>query len=290
LCDRIAIIDDGQIVADGTPEQLKGEMGHDVVSVTLDGADRAVTESAREALGGLERNVEEQDALALYVEDGASSIAEIVRRLDGESSPVGAISVSRPSLDDVFLRATDRRLRLEGAEAAVTEIELGYFDKLLSRRSAVRRSSLAGWRQTSCAASSPRRLCCSAGSRWARGSRVDRSGRSSSSSCPRCSESLTQASASSSPCARNVQAAQSSFLLFFPLLFLMPNFVPFDRLSPAMETLARINPVSHVIVGLRSLVIDGWDAGKIGVCLGVIVSLGAILTGLSRRGIANYDR
>ena len=50
---------------------------------------------------------------------------------------------------------------------------------------------------------------------------------------------------------------QSSFLLFFPLLFLTPNFVPFDRLSPLMETLARINPVSYVIVGLRSLVIDG---------------------------------
>ena len=57
---------------------------------------------------------------------------------------------------------------------------------------------------------------------------------------------------------RNVQATQPSFLLFFPLLFLTPNFVPFDRLSPVMETLARINPVSYVIDGLRSLVIDGW--------------------------------
>ncbi len=78
---------------------------------------------------------------------------------------------------------------------------------------------------------------------------------------------------------RNVQATQSSFLLFFPLLFLTPNFVPFDRLSPLMETLARINPVSYVIVGLRSLVIDGWDLGKIAVALLVIVALGAVLTG-----------
>jgi ABC-2 type transport system permease protein len=89
---------------------------------------------------------------------------------------------------------------------------------------------------------------------------------------------------------RNVQATQSSFLLFFPLLFLTPNFVPFDRLSSAMETLARINPVSYVIVGLRSLVIDGWDAGKIGVCIGVIAAMGAILTALSLRAIATYDR
>jgi ABC-2 type transport system permease protein len=89
---------------------------------------------------------------------------------------------------------------------------------------------------------------------------------------------------------RNVQATQSSFLLFFPLLFLTPNFVPFSRLSPLMETLARINPVSYVIVGMRSLVIDGWDLGKIGVCLLVIVVMGAVLTGLSLRAIARFDR
>jgi len=89
---------------------------------------------------------------------------------------------------------------------------------------------------------------------------------------------------------RNVQATQSSFLLFFPALFLTPNFVPFDRLSPAMETLARINPISYVIVGVRSLVIDGWDAGKIGICLLVIVVLGLALTALSLRTIARYDR
>ena len=53
---------------------------------------------------------------------------------------------------------------------------------------------------------------------------------------------------------RNVQATNTSFLLFFPLLFLTPNFVPFDRLTPVMEALARINPVSYVIDGLRSLV------------------------------------
>src|SRR5258708_14957731 len=89
---------------------------------------------------------------------------------------------------------------------------------------------------------------------------------------------------------RNVQATNTSFLLFFPLLFLTPNFVPFDRLSSVMETFARINPVSYVIVGLRSLVIDGWDAGKIGVSLIVIAAMGAVLTVLSLRAIATYDR
>jgi ABC-2 type transport system ATP-binding protein len=110
LCDRLAIIDDGQIVAEGTPEEMKADLGHDVVSVSLNGADVSATEAALSGLPGLERLVVERDALALYVEDGPSSIAEIVRLLDRDQIRAGAISVSRPSLDDVFLRATGRRL------------------------------------------------------------------------------------------------------------------------------------------------------------------------------------
>ena len=114
LCDRLAIIDAGTIVAEGTPERLKAEMGHDVVTVDLAGADATRTETAVGGLPGLERVVAEPDALALYLQDGAGSIAEIVRRLDRADIRVGSIAVSRPSLDDVFLQATGRRL--EGAE------------------------------------------------------------------------------------------------------------------------------------------------------------------------------
>jgi ABC-2 type transport system ATP-binding protein len=122
LCNRLAIIDGGQIVAEGTPERLKGEMGHDVVSVSLEGADSAATEAALRDLPGLEQVIAQPDALALYVEDGAGSIAEIVRRLDREGIRVGAISVARPSLDDVFLQATGRRLEEEEDEPEREEV------------------------------------------------------------------------------------------------------------------------------------------------------------------------
>lgn len=89
---------------------------------------------------------------------------------------------------------------------------------------------------------------------------------------------------------RNVQATNTSFLLFFPLLFLTPNFVPFERLSPLMETLARLNPVSYVIEGLRSLVIQGWDPDKLAAAVAVTLGLVALLTALSLRAIARYDR
>jgi ABC-2 type transport system ATP-binding protein len=114
LCERLAIIDAGVIVADGTPESLKAEIGKDVVSVELHGADAERTRQVIGELPGLDRVIAEQDALALFVENGAASIAEIVRRLDAADVEVGAISVSRPSLDDVFLEATGRRL--EGAQ------------------------------------------------------------------------------------------------------------------------------------------------------------------------------
>jgi ABC-2 type transport system ATP-binding protein len=113
LCDRLAIIDAGAIVAEGTPAQLKAEIGRDVVTLALDGAAAAATEAAVGELAGLERVVAEADAIALYVDDGAGSIVEIVRLLEAAEIRVGAITVSRPSLDDVFLQATGRRL--EGA-------------------------------------------------------------------------------------------------------------------------------------------------------------------------------
>jgi ABC-2 type transport system ATP-binding protein len=121
LCNRVAIIDAGLIVAEGTPEELKAQMGHDVVSVALEGADIEATEAALAGLPGLERVVAQPDALALYVEDGAGSIAEVVRRLERAQIRVGAIAVARPSLDDVFLQATGRRLEDEQAANQVKE-------------------------------------------------------------------------------------------------------------------------------------------------------------------------
>jgi ABC-2 type transport system ATP-binding protein len=121
LCDRLAIIDGGRIVAEGTPEELKAQMGHDVVSVSVQGRDQHAAEAALAGLPGLERIVAAPDSLALYVEDGAGSIAEIVRRLENDRVRIGAINVARPSLDDVFLRATGRRL--EGQEQSTTEQE-----------------------------------------------------------------------------------------------------------------------------------------------------------------------
>jgi ABC-2 type transport system ATP-binding protein len=122
LCDRLAIIDGGEIVIEGTPSELKADMGHDVVTLSLEGSDLTSTEAALADLPGMERIVPEQDGLSLYVRDGAGAIPEIVRRLDREQAGVGAISVARPTLDDVFLRATGRRLEGDSQTAEAEEV------------------------------------------------------------------------------------------------------------------------------------------------------------------------
>lgn len=89
---------------------------------------------------------------------------------------------------------------------------------------------------------------------------------------------------------RNVQTTNASFIVFFPLLFLTPNFVPFELLAEPMQTLARLNPVSYVIEGLRSLILQGFVLHDVLVCLLVIVASATLLTFLSLRVLANYDK
>ena len=89
---------------------------------------------------------------------------------------------------------------------------------------------------------------------------------------------------------RNVQTTSASFIIFFPLLFLTPNFVPFEGLSEPMQTLARLNPVSYVIEGLRSLILEGFVARDLIVCAAVIAVAAVLLTGLSLRALSTYDK
>lgn len=88
---------------------------------------------------------------------------------------------------------------------------------------------------------------------------------------------------------KNVQTTNASFLIFFPLLFLTPNFVPFDLLTPAMRAVAHVNPVSYIITGQRDLMLhDSIDWGSLGVTVAIILGAGVILTGLSIRALNRF--
>jgi ABC-2 type transport system ATP-binding protein len=111
LCDRVAIIDHGEIVAEGTPDELKREVAGDVVTIGLNGA--APTAARLLQGAGYVRKLEtpEEGGLRLYVDDGAEAIPQILRTLDGQGISLAAIELHRPSLDDVFLTKTGRSLR-----------------------------------------------------------------------------------------------------------------------------------------------------------------------------------
>jgi ABC-2 type transport system ATP-binding protein len=107
LCDRISIMDYGEIVASGTPAALKREISGDVVRVGLPMTSVA---AAAEALSSYK--VESfDDSVRLYVDDGTVAIPMILRALDAASVPPTSIELHRPSLDDVFLTKTGRSLR-----------------------------------------------------------------------------------------------------------------------------------------------------------------------------------
>ncbi|NJC81191.1 ATP-binding cassette domain-containing protein [Planosporangium mesophilum] len=116
LCDRIAIMDHGQLVAEGTSAELKREIAGDVVTVGLNGA----TPGAAALLQGesyVNRLETIDNGLRLYVDAGATAIPQILRSLDGAGLALGSIELHRPSLDDVFLAKTGRSLRDSGEGA-----------------------------------------------------------------------------------------------------------------------------------------------------------------------------
>src|SRR5687768_9302587 len=88
---------------------------------------------------------------------------------------------------------------------------------------------------------------------------------------------------------RSAAATNSGGLIFFPLLFLTPNLVPRDRLTPAMEAAATFNPVTYVMEALRSLILDEFAAAPLMRGLAVVVVAGVVMVALNVRMIRNYD-
>ncbi len=72
------------------------------------------------------------------------------------------------------------------------------------------------------------------------------------------------------------QAAQAGFLIFFPLLFLAPAFAPKEFFDGWLEFLATFNPVTYILEGMRTLVLEGWDWGQVGEALLAIAVLAGI--------------
>ena len=110
LCDRVFIIDHGVIVATGTPDELKRQVSGDVVTLRVNGA-TGVARSLLAAEPVVREIAVADESLRLTVERGEEALPVLLRVLDGAGITMSAISLSRPTLDDVFLTLTGRSLR-----------------------------------------------------------------------------------------------------------------------------------------------------------------------------------
>jgi ABC-2 type transport system ATP-binding protein len=118
LADRIAIIDRGRIVARGTPASLKDEIGRP--SLEVQPADRADRDAVAEVLSRFGTLVKAPPgAAAVRLRDGADELAEIVRALDAADLPMADFRLHAPTLDDVFLAKTGRKLEEDTGEQPV---------------------------------------------------------------------------------------------------------------------------------------------------------------------------
>jgi ABC-2 type transport system ATP-binding protein len=132
LCTRLAIIDNGQIVVEGRPTDLKAGIGADTVVLQLNGTDGTSPAPVDDGVGSVEdvcrllegmvscESVARHPAgVSLAVRDAGAAIPALLRRLDAGGLHIAGLQMSQPSLDDVFLKYTGRHIREEAADQPI---------------------------------------------------------------------------------------------------------------------------------------------------------------------------
>lgn len=118
LCERLAIIDRGRIVAEGTPTALKGAIGADRLTIRLPLDDQfelhqGAALAAVRAVAGVTSAVPFDEGVTLQARNGGTVLVELLRRLEARQIPVKQVAVSPPTLDQVFLEHTGREMKVE---------------------------------------------------------------------------------------------------------------------------------------------------------------------------------
>lgn len=123
LAARLAIVDRGKIVAEGTPDELKRELRGDAIHVELEGSTDGAVRQALEGVESVREVVVNGRALHARADDGARAVPAVLAALEARGVPVASVTVARPSLDDVYLRYTGRTFSAAEAETEQQEKE-----------------------------------------------------------------------------------------------------------------------------------------------------------------------
>ena len=125
LARDIVVIDHGRVIAEGTPAQLKADLGTSVVSVTLGDRDAVAQAVALLAPFSEKAPVIEDVVVELTVTDGPKAGADVLRALDAAQIPIAGLALREPSLDDVFLNLTGHKTTIDDEVDRDREAEAG---------------------------------------------------------------------------------------------------------------------------------------------------------------------
>jgi ABC-2 type transport system ATP-binding protein len=122
LCRRISVIDQGKLIASGTPSELKASVGGETITLTLKDPElRPKAKEILEAVPGVTNVSDADGGVVAHAKNAGEIIAELVTTLDRAGIKTSFLSISSPTLDDVFLRATGRRIRTDELSRRETE-------------------------------------------------------------------------------------------------------------------------------------------------------------------------
>ncbi len=115
LCKRLSIIDFGRIVASGTPLDLKQQIGADSIRISLENCklDGPKAKEIIQSMTDVTQIINSEECLTVYAKNAGLLIADIVRAMDSSDIRLSSVTFSSPSLDDVFIKHTGRRIRVE---------------------------------------------------------------------------------------------------------------------------------------------------------------------------------
>jgi len=115
LCKQLSIIDIGKIVASGSPTDLKRDIGADSIRISLENCqkDNLKAKELIKTMTGVTEIMDSEECITVYAKNAGLLIADIVRALDSSDIRIASITFSSPSLDDVFLKHTGKRIRTE---------------------------------------------------------------------------------------------------------------------------------------------------------------------------------
>jgi ABC-2 type transport system ATP-binding protein len=117
LADRLAIVSQGKVVVEGTPGELKAGLRGDAVHVEVENASIDEAQRVLAAVGAAPEQVLEGRTIVSRVENGGRALPGIISALEAAGIAVASVSLSRPSLDDVYLHFTGREFATEDRAA-----------------------------------------------------------------------------------------------------------------------------------------------------------------------------